>query len=339
MKKINIIVPIYNEEESLPFLKSRLVNVIKNIKKYRFEILLVNDGSTDGSLEIAEKIRKSDNRFSVLNLSRNFGKEIAMIAGMDYSKQSDAVIIIDADLQDPPELIPKLIYYWEKGYDDVYAKRKSRDGETCLKKITSKIYYSVLQKFTKVPIQKDTGDFRLLDKRCINAICNMRENARCSKSIFSWIGYNKKEVLYDREKRIAGKTKWNYKKLVGLAIDGITSLSISPLKWAAILSIPIILICMAYFVYIIINFITKSYIETNQLIILLILFFGAAQITLIGIIGEYLGRIFNETKQRPLYLVDTFNGKREINEENINGTEKEAYSNYTNIDNISTGNN
>ncbi len=336
MKKISIIVPVYNEEESLMFLKHRLENVIKKIKKYKFEILLINDGSTDNSLEVAKKIRKLDNRFSVLNLSRNFGKEIAIIAGLDYSKESDAVIIIDADLQDPPELIPKLIKYWEEGYDDVYAKRKSREGETILKKATSKLYYSVLQKFTKIPIQKDTGDFRLLDKKCINAICNMRESARCSKSIFSWIGYRKKEVLFDREKRIAGKTKWNYKKLTQLAIDGITSLSISPLKWAIYISIPLIFAFIVYFIYLIIS----GNIQTYQTIILLILFFGSVQTFLIGIIGEYLGRIFNETKQRPLYLVDEFNGQTQINREINNGIKKEEkYCDYTNIDNISTSNN
>lgn len=293
MKKISIIVPIYNEEESLIFLKHRLENVIKKIKKYKFEILLVNDGSTDNSLEVSKKIRKLDNRFSVLNLSRNFGKENAIIAGLDYSKGSDAAIIIDADLQDPPELIPKLIYYWEKGYDDVYAKRKSRDGETALKKLTSKLYYSILQKFTKIPIQKDTGDFRLLDKKCINAICEMRESARCSKSIFSWIGYRKKEVLFDRDKRIAGNTKWNYKKLIELAIDGITSLSISPLKWAIYISMPIIFCFIIYFIHFIIStiFVSEN-IQINQIIILLILFFGAIQTLLIGIIRRIYRKNF-----------------------------------------------
>ena len=237
-----------------------------------------------------------------------------MIAGLDYAT-GDCVIFMDADLQDPPELIPELVKYWEEGYDDVYAKRKSRAGETWLKKFTSKMYYKVLQSLTNVPIQKDTGDFRLLDKRCVNALRKMRETQRCSKSMFSWIGYNKKEVLYDRDPRVAGKTKWNYKKLIDLAIDGITSFTTSPLRISTYLAIPTFLALFIYFIYVICKMILVTHkIDAYQAIILLILFFSGIQILLFGIIGEYLGRIFNETKNRPLYLVNEYNGKREENE-------------------------
>lgn len=229
MKKVTIIVPSYNEEEALPYLYERLNTMMNNLNQYEFEVLFVNDGSKDKTLELIKEMRNKDNRISYVNLSRNFGKETAMIAGLDYAT-GDAVIFIDADLQDPPELIPELIKYWEEGYDDVYARRSSRKGETFLKKFTSKMYYKVLQSLTRVEIQKDTGDFRLLDRRCVNALKKMRETQRCSKSMFSWIGYNKKEVMYDRDPRIAGKTKWNYKKLVDLAIDGITAFTTSPLR-------------------------------------------------------------------------------------------------------------
>ncbi|MBD8960053.1 MAG: glycosyltransferase [Clostridiales bacterium] len=202
---------------------------------YEFELLFVNDGSKDNTIKEIKELRKKDSRISYVDFSRNFGKEIAMIAGLDYAT-GDCVIIMDADLQDPPELIPQMVELWEQGYDDVYAKRKSRAGETWLKKFTSKMYYRVLQSLTKVEIQKDTGDFRLLDKRCVNALKKMRETGRCSKSMFSWIGYNKKEILYDRDPRIAGKTKWNYKKLIDLAIDGITSFTTSPLRISTYLS-------------------------------------------------------------------------------------------------------
>ena len=175
MKKISIIVPAYNEEESLPFLYERLTKLIDNIENYEFEVLFINDGSKDRTLELIKEIRQKDERFCYVNLSRNFGKEVAMMAGLDYAK-GDAVIFIDADLQDPPELIPELIKYWEEGYDDVYAKRKSREGETFFKKFTSKLYYQVLQKLSKVEIQKDTGDFRLLDRRCVNALRKLRES-------------------------------------------------------------------------------------------------------------------------------------------------------------------
>lgn len=314
MKKISIIIPAYNEEDSLPYLYERLTKLIDDIKNYEFEILFVNDGSKDKTLEIIKEYRKKDNRFAYVNLSRNFGKEIAMIAGLDYAK-GDAVVFMDADLQDPPELLPELIKYWEEGYDDVYARRKTRDGETFLKKFTSKMYYRVLQKLTNIQIQKDTGDFRLLDRRCVNALKKLRESQRCSKSMFSWIGYKKKEVLFDREPRVAGKTKWNYKKLIDLAIDGITSFTTSPLRLSTYLTIPTFITLVIYFIYVIVKSCTiHEPIQAFQAIILINLFFFGIIILLIGIIGEYLGRIFNETKNRPLYFIDEYNGEKETNE-------------------------
>ena len=314
MKKITIIIPAYNEEESLPHLYERLEKLMSSMEHYEFEILFVNDGSKDNTINLIKEYREKDNRISYVDFSRNFGKEIAMIAGLDYAT-GDCVIFMDADLQDPPELIPELVKYWEEGYDDVYAKRNSRKGETWLKKFTSKMYYRVLQHLTNVPIQQDTGDFRLLDRRCVNALRKMRESQRNSKSMFSWIGYKKKEVLYDRDPRIAGKTKWNYKKLVDLAIDGITSFTTSPLRISTYISIPTFIVLFAYFVYVIAKcIVTSTMIQAYQAIILLILFFSGVQILLFGIIGEYLGRIFNESKDRPLYLVNEYNGKKEMND-------------------------
>ena len=314
MKKIDIIIPAYNEEEALPFLFERLEKIMSENTNYEFETLFINDGSKDKTLELIKEQREKDNRISYVNFSRNFGKETAMIAGLDYST-GDAVIFIDADLQDPPELIPELIKYWEQGYDDVYARRKSRAGETFFKKFTSKMYYKILQKLTRVEIQVDTGDFRLLDRRCVNALKKLRESQRNTKSMFSWIGYNKKEVLYDRDARVAGKTKWNYKKLVDLAIDGITSFTTSPLRLSTYIAIPTFITLGVYFIYCIIKaFVINEPIQAFQAIILLILFFSGIQILLFGIVGEYLGRIFNETKNRPLYLVDEYNGIKERNE-------------------------
>ncbi len=314
MKKITILIPVFNEEEALPYLYDELIKVINQTNNYNFELLFVNDGSTDNSLNLIKEFRKNDNRVSYVDFSRNFGKEIAIIAGLDYSN-SDAVIIIDADLQDPPSLIPEMIKLWEQGYDDVYAKRRSRKGESWLKKFTSKMYYKVLQLSTRIPIQADTGDFRLLDRRCVNALKKMRENDRNSKSMFSWIGYNKKELLYDRNPRIAGKTKWNYKKLLDLAVDGITSFTTSPLKLSTYISIPVFLTLLIYFIYVIIKSIKLQVaIQAFQAIILLVLFFSGVQIILIGIMGEYLGRIFNESKNRPLYLVNEYNDEKELNE-------------------------
>ncbi len=315
MKTITIIIPAYNEEESLPFLYERLEKLMDDVKNYEFEILFVNDGSKDNTLNLIKEYREKDKRISYVDFSRNFGKETAMIAGLDYAK-GDAVIFMDADLQDPPELIPEMIKYWEEGYDDVYAQRKSRAGESFLKKFTSKMYYRVLQMLTTVPIQKDTGDFRLLDRRCVNALKKLRETDRNSKSMFSWIGYKKKAVMYDRDARVAGKTKWNYKKLVNLAIDGITSFTTSPLRISTYIAIPTFLALVIYFIYVIIKCIRLDVaIQAFQAIILLVLFFSGVQILLFGIIGEYLGRIFNASKNRPLYLVNEYNGKREENDE------------------------
>ncbi len=317
MKKISIIIPAYNEEESLPMLRGRIEKLMDSMKNYEFEILFVNDGSKDRTIEIIKKMREEDTRFNYVDFSRNFGKEIAMIAGLDYAT-GDCVIFMDADLQDPPELIPELVKYWEQGYDDVYAKRRSRKGETWLKKFTSKMYYKVLQKTTRIEIQKDTGDFRLLDRRCVNALKKLRESERNTKSMFSWIGYKKKEVLYDRDPRIAGTTKWNYIKLIDLAIDGITSFTTSPLRLSTYIAIPTFLVLFVYFIYVIVKcFVIKQAIQAFQAIILLILFFSGVQILLFGIVGEYLGRIFNETKNRPLYLVNEYNGEKEMNEEKV----------------------
>ena len=313
-KLVTILVPAYNEQEVLHLLYDRLEKLMNENTNYDFEVFLVNDGSKDKTFEIMQELREKDKRFCYLNLSRNFGKETAMIAGLDYCK-GDAVVIIDADLQDPPELIPEMIKYWEEGYDDVYAKRKSREGETWLKKFTSKMYYRVLQGFTRIEIQKDTGDFRLLDRRCVEALKSMRENQRYTKGLFSIIGYNKKEILYDRDPRAAGQTKWNYGKLIDLSIDGITSFTTSPLRWAALIGCGVSVIGFVYMLYIIIKtIVTGIDVPGYASLMVVILFLGGIQLIFLGIIGEYLGRTFNESKHRPLYFIERYNETKETNE-------------------------
>ncbi|MBE5805843.1 MAG: glycosyltransferase family 2 protein [Clostridiales bacterium] len=313
-KLITILIPAYNEEDVLELLYTRLNDILSTLNhKYNFELLFVNDGSTDNTLNILKDLRKKDSQVCFLNLSRNYGKEVAMIAGLDYSK-GDALIIIDADLQDPPELIPEMISYWEQGYDDIYAKRNSRKGETWLKKFTSKMYYKILQKVTKIEIQKDTGDFRLLDRRCVEALKQFRECQRYTKGLFSWIGYNKKEILYDRDPRAAGKTKWNYKKLVDLSIDGITSFTTAPLRLSTITGIIISFIAFIYMLVIIIKtMISGVDVPGYASTMVVILFIGGIQLIFLGIIGEYLGRAFYESKNRPIYFVDTYNDEKEKN--------------------------
>ncbi len=316
MKKkrlITILTPAYNEEDVLPLLQERLAKLMDENTAYDFEVLVVNDGSKDGTLSLLQDFHKKDTRFNYLNLSRNFGKETAMIAGLDYCK-GDAVIILDADLQDPPELIPEMLKYWEEGFDDVYAKRRSRKGESWLKKFTSKLYYRLLQKTTRIDIQKDTGDFRLLDRRCVEALRSMRESQRYTKGLFSWIGYNKKAIEYDRDPRAAGRTKWNYRRLFNLSIDGFTSFTTAPLRWSALIGILISLCGFLYMLIIIFNTLfygidSPGYAST----MVVILFLGGIQLIFLGVIGEYLGRTFSEAKGRPLYFIDRYNDEIEDN--------------------------
>lgn len=306
MKKITLLIPAYNEEAVLPILLERLDKLAASEKDYEFEFLFVNDGSRDDTLMLLQQLAEKDKRISYINLSRNFGKEIAMIAGIDHV-DSDALVIIDADLQDPPELIPKMIKYWEEGFDDVYAKRSSRLGESWFKKLTSAMFYRVLQSTTNIEIQRDTGDFRLLDRRCIEAIRQIRESQRYTKGFFSWIGYKKQEISYVRDPRAAGTTKWNYLKLINLAIDGIVSFTTTPLRISTYVGLFISLLSFIYILVLVIRTLVygtdlAGYASTMAVI----LFLGGVQLLSLGIIGEYVGRIFNETKGRPLYFIESY---------------------------------
>ena len=306
MKSITVLIPAYNEEPVLPALYKRLSQLAERVTEYKFEFLFINDGSRDKTLKIIKDFAKKDDRISYVNLSRNFGKEIAMIAGIDHV-DSDALVIVDADLQDPPELIPEMIKLWEDGYDDVYAKRRSRDGETWLKKFTSEQYYKLLQRVTHVPIQEDTGDFRLLDRRVVDSLKQFRESQRNAKAIFSQVGFNKKEIMYDRDSRVAGVTKWSYPKLLDLAISGITSFTTAPLRVASVLGIMVSFVSFIFIIYLIIR--PLFGVPTGDgysSLMAVILFLGGVQLLSLGVIGEYIGRIFNETKQRPLYLVEQY---------------------------------
>lgn len=310
MKKITILIPCYNEEKSIGILYKRLKSLIDSISDYQFEVLLIDDGSKDNTLAELRKLHMQDSHVSFLSLSRNFGKENAMLAGLDFA-DGDAVILMDADLQDPPELIPQMIEEWEKGYDDVYARRRSRAGETWFKKVSAHWYYRILQKFADIDIPADVGDFRLLDRQAINALCSLREKQRYTKGLFCWIGFNKKELLFDRDPRAEGNSKMNFIKLFGLAIDGITSFSVAPLRLASILGMLISTVAFLYLLFVIAK--TLLYgdpVAGYPSMISIILFIGGIQLVVLGIIGEYVGRIFNEAKGRPDYLVSEYNGKR-----------------------------
>ena len=305
-KLITILIPAYNEEEVLNPLIHRLKSVTAKLPNYQFEFLFVNDGSSDNTLAMLKTLAKVHSEISYVNLSRNFGKEVAMLAGFDHIN-GDAVIIIDADLQDPPELIPKMIRYWEKGYDDVFAKRKTRAGETWFKKWSSNSYYKILEKVSHIPTQNNTGDFRLLDRKCIEALRQMRESQRYTKGMFNWIGFNKKELLFDREQRVAGTTKWNYPKLFNLAIDGLTSSTVAPLRISSFFGTVISILSLLFMLFIFIRtLVFGGSVPGYPSLMTVILFLGGIQLISLGIIGEYLGKVFNETKNRPVYLIDEY---------------------------------
>lgn len=310
MKTITILIPCFNEENSLDRLYERLNAIKSACTKYKYEILLIDDGSKDRTLDKMRELHAKDSTVSYLRLSRNFGKENAMLAGLDYA-EGDAVILMDADLQDPPELIPQMIAEWEKGYDDVYARRRSRAGETWLKKATAHWYYRILQKFADIDIPADVGDFRLLDRQAVDALRSLRERQRYTKGLFSWIGYNKKELLFDRDPRVAGNSKMSFLKLTSLAIDGITSFSVAPLRLASVLGLLISSIAFVYLLFVVIKtLLLGDPVAGYPSMISIILFMGGIQLVVLGIIGEYIGRIFYEAKRRPDYLVSEYNGKK-----------------------------
>lgn len=310
-KKITILLPAYNEEASISLLKEKMLEVAKSNPDYDWEFLLVNDGSKDNTLALIKQLHKEDERFSYIDLSRNYGKEIAMMAGFDYAT-GDAVIIMDSDMQHPISAIPEMIKYWEEGYQDVYAERKS-SKETWFKRKTSEIYYKLLQNTTRIPIQRNTGDFRLLDRVCLNALREMRECQRNTKGMYCWIGFRKKGIKYEQLERLNGTTKWKLSSLLNLAVDGLTAYTTSPLRIASFLGVLASLIGFIYLVYILINtWIYGDPVAGYPTIMVTILFLGGVQLLSLGIIGEYLGRVFNESKQRPPYFVNTYNDKQVV---------------------------
>ncbi|VBB09408.1 nucleotide-diphospho-sugar transferases [Lucifera butyrica] len=319
MSKITILIPCYNEQDVLRQLWERLNAVFVGITSCTFEILFVNDGSSDNTLTVIKSLAGLDSKISYIDLSRNFGKELAMIAGLDYAT-GDAVIIMDADLQHPPELIPEMIQYWQQGYDDVSAKRRKRTGENFFRRWAANTFYSFLQKITTIKIQENVGDFRLLDRRCVEAIKLMRETQRYTKGMFSWVGYAKKEIVFDSALRAAGETKWSFLSLVNLAIEGITSFTTFPLRISSIVGILISFFAFAYMAWIIFNTLMfGDPVQGFPTLLSVILFLGGIQLIFLGVIGEYLARVFNETKRRPLYFVNEYNGKKAVYRDEITG--------------------
>lgn len=304
-QKFSVVVPVYNECEVLPEFHRRLSAVLDSLA-LRSEVVYVNDGSSDITLQIINQFHSNDRRVSVVDLSRNFGKEIAMTAGLDHAL-GDAVVIIDADLQDPPELIPELVGKWLEGNDVVYAKRISRAGETKAKKATAHLFYRSINMLSRVRIPEDTGDFRLLSRRAVESLKKLREQHRFMKGLFAWIGYRQVAVPYKRDPRMAGSTKFNYWTLWNFALEGITSYSTAPLKLATYFGLFISACSFLFAIWIIIKtLLFGEVVQGYPTIMVTMLFLGGTQLVAIGILGEYVGRMFNETKTRPLYFTNDY---------------------------------
>ncbi|MCM1291608.1 MAG: glycosyltransferase family 2 protein [Prevotella sp.] len=313
MKTVTLLIPCYNEEEALPHFYKKIQEVVKELSNsYRFEFLFINDGSSDKTLDILRKYAAHDNRVRCIDMSRNYGKEIGMLAGFDHAS-GDCVITIDADLQEPPELISEMLSEWENGASDVYGRRRHR-SQSIAKKASSRFYHKLLSNVSDVELSDDAGDFRLLDRKCVNALKSMRESQRYTKGMYDWIGFRKTPVDYDISPRIAGSTKWTLPKLIHLAADGIMSHSVMPLRLASFAGMIISICAFIYLAYVVIKSICwGDRVAGYPSLMAVILFLGGFILLALGIIGEYLGRIFLETKHRPVYFVNEVIGQNADN--------------------------
>lgn len=304
--KLSVVIPVYNESLVIPELCKKLREVLSGHTETReYEVILVNDGSRDDSLEKMRVEREKNDRIKILNLSRNFGHQTAITAGMDHAS-GDAVAVMDADLQDPPEVLAKMMEKIVEGYDVVYGKRSNREGESPFKKMTAAIFYRLLKKMTNIDIPLDTGDFRIVSRRVANDFKNIREKNRFVRGIISWVGYRQIAVEYDRHERYAGVTKYPLKAMLKFAWDGVTSFSITPLRMATMLGFCSIILGLLYAMWVLYVWIVGDIVHGWSSLMIIILFFSGVQLMILGIIGEYIGRISEEVKRRPLYLVDTF---------------------------------
>ncbi|MBW4546429.1 MAG: glycosyltransferase family 2 protein [Symplocastrum torsivum CPER-KK1] len=300
--ELSVVVPVYNEEQNLDYLFERLTSVLNRLNM-TYEIVCVNDGSKDNTIERLIEHHQQNPAIKVVNLSRNYGKEIALSAGLDYTC-GDAVVPIDADLQDPPELIADLVAKWREGYDVVLATRRSRQGESWIKRLTANAFYRIIDRISHVPIPRDTGDFRLIDRRVVDAIKQLPERNRFMKGLFAWVGFKQTSILYDRPSRYKGETTWNYWRLWNFALDGITSFSFIPLKVWSYIGLLVAIPAFFYASFLVIRTVLFGVdLPGYASIMVAVLFLGGVQLVSLGVLGEYLGRVYEEVKGRPLYLV------------------------------------
>ncbi len=299
---LSLLIPIFNEADVVPLLLKELYQVLNRVS-LTWEIVFIDDGSTDQTLNLLQSYSNTDERIVIVELSRNFGKEAALTAGFDICR-GRAAIPMDADLQDPPDLIPDLVDKWQRGYDVVNAVRRSRRDDSLVKRFSAYIFYRMIGRLSPVNLPVDTGDFRLLSRADIEALKRMPERRRYMKGMFAWVGFKSIEVSYDRKARVAGKTNWNYFKLLNFAVEGITSFSSAPLRLAMYLGLVVALLSIIYAGIVVFKTIVwgESVAGYPSLMVAL-LFIGAMQLICIGIIGEYIGRVYDESKRRPIYLI------------------------------------
>lgn len=305
MKKVSLVIPMYYEEEVAEECYNRVTKVLSSLQDYTYEIVFINDGSKDKTLEILEGIAKKDTNVKVITFARNFGHQCAVTAGLQFVT-GNAIVIIDADLQDPPELIPDMLKLWENGNEVIYGKRKTRDGESKFKLLTAKMFYQTLNALSDVDIPKDTGDFRLVDKKVVDVINSLPEHNKFLRGLFSWVGFKQTPFEYERKERFAGKTKYPLKKMLKLASDGIISFSTKPLKIVGGLGILSMAISLLVLIYAIFSFIFHWHNLTAGWTSLMVTMTFLSGIILISLwmIGEYIARIYDEVKQRPQYIID-----------------------------------
>jgi polyisoprenyl-phosphate glycosyltransferase len=309
---VTVVVPCFDEAEVLPRFHARLGPVMDGIGE-PWEVLYVNDGSRDATLAVMLALQAAEpDRVSLLNLSRNFGKEAAVTAGLDHAAATGAVVVIDADLQDPPEVIPDLVAAWREGFDVVYAQRRARAGESWTKRTTAAAFYRVMEHLGgKVRLPRDTGDFRLMSRRALDAVLSLRERHRFMKGLFAWVGFPSKAVPYDREARAAGATKWSYWALWNLSIEGITSFTTVPLRFATYIGLATAVFALLFGLQVVLRtVIYGNPVAGYPSLMAVVLFLGGVQLMTLGIIGEYLGRVFNEAKGRPIYIPERYLPRR-----------------------------
>ncbi len=310
MNKVSVIIPCYNEAQSLPLLHTELCKLAESEQQYEWEFLFINDGSRDTTIDELVKLHAIDERCNYVDLSRNYGKEVALLAGFDYAS-GDCAVIMDADLQHPPHVVHEMLRKWEEGYEDVYARRISRGKESWLRKQLSLSYYRLLSKSTRIDVLPNVGDFRLLDRRCLDALCQLREQSRYTKGMYCYIGFKKTFVDFETQDRVAGESSMSYRVLVKLAIEGLTAYTTSPLQWATGIGIIVSTASFLYAFWVIVKTLAWGEpVAGFPTMMIAILFLGGVQLLSLGIIGEYLGRVFNETKNRPVYFVQSFNGDK-----------------------------